>query len=140
MGLSPRRARLQQAYRATHYRVVGLDLTLRADRRSAALDQWLRRHGIRCWVLLSAWNPHSCRFSRKRNRVRQRAMLAVLAGLGRRGIPARNEPLRAAAMWTEESVFVPGLSLARGRSLARRFGQAALLAGRLAGPARLVFV
>ncbi len=138
MGLKPR---LRAAYHATRYCVdlPGENLILRAQRRSPLLVNWLQQQRVMRWALFTAWNPRSI-FS-PRNRVRQRALQALLTQQGYRSYPARNIPLASAARtrWAEESLFVPGLSLYKSRRLARRFGQAAFLAGSRRGPARLVF-
>ncbi len=131
---------LRAAYRGTRYSITSPALTLRVRKYCPALDRWLRRLGVCEWALLTAWNPGSRRLSCKRNSVRQQRLRAALERMGYRSYPARNVPLGVARRWTEESLFVPGLPLGPARNLARRFDQAALLAGRFGQPARLVFL
>lgn len=138
MGL---KHRLRAAYYATRYCVdlSGANLILHVQHHSPALRAWLAQQGLRRWALLTAWNPRS-KYS-PRNRARQQALQALLTQQGYRHYAARNIPLAAAARkrWTEESLFIPGLSLYKARRLARRFGQAGFLAGCRRGPVRLVF-
>ncbi|MGH8530904.1 MAG: DUF3293 domain-containing protein [Nevskiales bacterium] len=144
MGL---KHRLSVAYRATRYCVElpGASLVLRVQRRAPTLRMWLAWQGLRRWALLTAWNPRSKYpprlLPRGRNQARQQALQAVLKRQGYRSYAARNIPLAAAARkrWTEESLFVPGLSLYKARRLARHFGQVGFLAGCRSGLARLVF-
>ncbi len=90
---------------------------------------------------MTAWNPLSRRLHRAKNEARQEILRSAIMWQGYRCYTARNIPIarNIRRVWTEESLFVPDLSAHQARRLARRFGQAAFLAGCGNGPARLVF-
>lgn len=127
---------LERAYRATTYR-AGSDLALRVGQPSAALDGLLRERGLDEWAYVTAHNPASERLSAEENTARQKRLLARLAGypllLG--------EAVADAGDWPPEaSVLVLGIRREDAVSLARGFGQRAILAGRRGGSAQLVWV
>jgi hypothetical protein len=135
------RAALAQAYRATTYRVYvarRARIDLHPGRRCIALDRLLARIGARHWAFITAWNPRSRSLPGWRNAKRQRDLLARLRTAGLQALPAAGIP--ATGNWSaEESLFVPGLAPGAARTLARVFGQNAILAGRRGGPARLIW-
>lgn len=129
------RAALHKAYRATHYRVGG-SFTLRVGERSEELDRLLAERGLTEWAYLTAHNPGSVPLSAAKNRARQAALLARLAG---RPI-ILGEAIAPDGDWEPEpSVLVLGLARDEAIEIARAFGQNAILAGGRSEPVQLVW-
>ena len=130
---------LFEAYRCTSFcaDTPAGRLRIRVGERSGALDALLAAHAVRTWAYITAWNPGSVALSESENRSRQQALESEL---GARGLPVfRGEGIGDDGRWSPEpSVLVLGLSEADGRALGARFGQIAIVAGELQGPARLV--
>ncbi|MDR0736514.1 MAG: DUF3293 domain-containing protein [Zoogloeaceae bacterium] len=128
---------LRRAYRDTAYRV-----TLRGGkaRRDDALvlrvgqpapELALAFPRLRCWALLTAWNPESTRRGKNDNCRAQSRLRAALRQGGRRFFPGENraDPMPRHRPWPPEaSLFVPNLPLAAAVTLARHFRQKAALA------------
>ena len=74
----PERAVLEAAYRATAYEALGpgVELDLRVDERSAALDALLTSTGRTSWAFLTAWNPGSQPLAPEENAERRGAWAA----------------------------------------------------------------
>lgn len=131
-GLRPIDAATARAYRRSLYRAGGM--SARVGHRPVADDPaapaWWRRGDV---LFVSAANPGGRRRPDGWNRRRMDALAACLAGCeihdgeGRLG------------QWAEP-LFAVRLKLARGRVIARRFGQNAVLLVRDGGPARLVLL
>ena len=142
----PERAALEAAYRATAYEALGpgVELDLRVDEQSAALDALLTSTGRISWAFLTAWNPRSQPLAPEENAERQRALWAALeASSGEGGEPPLLLPGRGRGLegdWpAEESVLALGLPRAAALQLARRFEQHAFLGGRRGDFAELVW-
>jgi hypothetical protein len=127
-------AALAAAYNATHYEVHAPDglMVLRID----ALNPQL---GVRCSAFLTAWNPRSVPAPAAENGAALERMRGEVTALG-------------LAFWTgwgrdptgqwpaEESLFVPGLELARARELGRRYDQHAIVYARHDAVPRLIWL
>ncbi|MCY1219383.1 hypothetical protein D9M69_455220 [compost metagenome] len=116
-----------QAYRETHYRVLGdAPMTLRVDQASAPLATLHELLGVACSAFITAANPFSQRCDDNANAARQQALAQDVAGIGLRAIEAAGE--HPANGWpAEPSFLVPGLSLEDARSLGEKYGQNALV-------------
>ena len=131
---------LLSAYRNTRYGVrtpLG-EIALRIDAPSPSppLDALLRAAGCQIWVFISADNPGSVA-DPTGNPARRARLLADVEALGLPGFAGRG--IADDALWpAEESLLVLGLSEDDGTALGRKYGQIAVLAGALGGPARLV--
>jgi hypothetical protein len=109
---------LLRAYRLTQYRADGVPI--RIGRRSAALDDLLRRAQVRSGVLLSAWNPLSRRMPGGWNRRAERRLAAWLRRHRTRPADGR------LGRWQEAHVLLLG-DPRPGLGLARRFRQRAVV-------------
>jgi hypothetical protein len=131
---------LAHAYRNARYRIDAPDpVFLRLDAPNPGL-RGLAGNGVSlAGVFLTACNPHSRRLRPAANIRRMRALRRAVTRLGRAWHPGRAlDPL---GDWPEEpSLWIPGLPLAEGHALARRFGQNAFIACDDEGVARLVWV
>lgn len=115
------------AYEATDFRVLEpQEFTLRIGQRSAELQAMYVELGVTCAGYLTAWNPYSYETSAAENAVAQQSLVRrlsldgypTLQGLG----------VDPSEKWPgEESIFVPGLSLERAKSLGIDFGQNAIV-------------
>jgi peptidoglycan/xylan/chitin deacetylase (PgdA/CDA1 family) len=117
------------AYRRTTY--AAGTVTVRIGRRSAAMDVLLRRHGVRCGVFITAWNPYSRVMPTGWNRRIQAAFgqrLRRMVAVAGRGHWRR---------WHEEHVLLPGDPRPALR-LARLFRQRAVVVVRRGQRAQLV--
>jgi hypothetical protein len=140
-GAPARAVGLEQAYRATSYRVSVPDsrpIDLIAGQCSQHLDRLLARAGARCWAFMTAWNPASRPLPQWRNAQRQRRLLGVLYGGGWLVLPGAGIP--SGQDWSpEESFLVVGIPPGTAARLARMFGQNAIVAGWRGHPAELVW-
>jgi hypothetical protein len=131
---------LQAAYRHTAYWVEARPqpIALRIGERSLALDRILARQRSSRWAFVTAWNPHSRSLPPWRNAAHQKQLLQALRRAGYHWLPALGEGDDPA--WPPEpSVLVLGMSAGDAMHLARRFGQNAVVVGRLKGRATLVW-
>lgn len=132
---------LEAAYRVTDYRVEDGPFgpfVIRIGEVSVAVERVLALHGQSEWAFITACNPRSARLPPDENARRMAELEAVClyhgwphyvgAGVGRDGT------------WREPSFLVLGITEGDAVELARHFGQNAIVAGRLAEPARLVWV
>jgi hypothetical protein len=130
---------LFEAYVATRYEVhlplpTGT-VALRHGEPCPALDALLRPDAPG-WAFLTAWNPGSRRLARPENERRQALLVQALSGRYRL---FHGEGRGDDGAWPPElSVLALGLPLAEALALGRKWGQLAVLAGRLGGPARVV--
>ena len=69
---------LIQAYRETHYKVPGLELTLVIDQPNPALALAHRRHRADCCAFITACNPYSAELTTVENELRQGTLAAEL--------------------------------------------------------------
>jgi len=131
---------LTAAYLSTTYRVDAPTgpVPLRVGRGSRALDRLLQRRGWRTWAFVTACNPRSHRLPGWRNLARQRRLRTLVEQL-------RYPFLSGAGVgddsgWPPEpSLLIVGISRARACRLARLFGQNAIVVGRRARAAELVW-
>ncbi|QEZ45433.1 DUF3293 domain-containing protein [Cupriavidus oxalaticus] len=116
-----------QAYRETHYRVLGdAPMILRVDQASVPLATLHQALGVTCSAFITAANPFSQRCDDNANAARQQALAQDVAEMGLRSMAAAGE--HPANGWpAEPSFLVPGLSLADARRLGERFGQNAVV-------------
>ncbi len=118
---------LIMAYEATDFRVLEPHVfTLRVGQRSAELQSLYVDLGVTCAAYLTAWNPYRYETSAAENALAQQSLIRSLSldgyptfqGLG----------VDPAEKWLgEASIFVPGLSLERAKSLGIDFGQNAIV-------------
>ncbi len=137
---------LDAAYRAALYHA---DLptgrvTLCVGERTQALDSLLTDTGHASWTFLTAHNPYSNRLTPTENAARHAELLEVIAATGLPQFPGEGAANPDGPDWpadwpAEISLLILGLPEADALALARRFGQNALLRGRPAGPAELVW-
>lgn len=129
-----RREELDRAYRATSY--CAGKLTLRVGETSRVLDTLLRNRGVAEWAYLTACDPGSVPLPRAQNEARQRVLLERLRGrtvlVGEASADDGSHP-------PEPSFLVLGIPRAEAMTLARAFGQNAILAGAIGKPAELVW-
>ncbi len=116
-----------QAYRETHYRVLGEHpMTLRVDEPCAPLAALHRALGVASSAFITAANPFSLRCDDDANAKRQQALARDVAGMGLRAFEATGE--HPANGWpAEPSFLVPGLSLEDARALGERYEQNAVV-------------
>jgi hypothetical protein len=136
-----RRAELDSLYRATTYRVdaPGGPIALRIDLPCPALDRLLQRHSATTWAFITAHNPGSHPvLSDEENRRRERELIYALPEDTRAIYPGEGVP-DSGNHPPETSVLVVGIDEETAVSLARNFGQIAIVVGVLGGKARLVW-
>jgi len=128
------------AYRATTYAVAdgAHRLAIRIGERCAPLDALLAARGLHEWAYVTAHNPGGLPADPAANAAAQARLEAELAASGRPVL--RGASLGDGGGWPPEpSLLVLGLPRAEAISLARRYGQEALVTGRCGTPAELVF-
>ena len=134
-----RRRRLLDAYRATSYQadVEGETVRLRVARETPELDARLAGWNLDSWAFLTAANPGSLPLSDEENRARHEELVNLLAGLGCKmwqGLGVADDD-----GWSPEvSLLVPGLCRDEAIRIGRRFGQVAVVFGRVGEAAELV--
>ena len=102
------------------------------------LDRVLSSKRVLRWAFITAWNPHSRLIAHWRNAARQRALVRVLEVHGYTWLTALGDS--DDLDWTPEpSLLVLGIRPADARRLGRRFGQNAVVVGRLGGKAQLLW-
>nr|WP_246387500.1 DUF3293 domain-containing protein [Gluconacetobacter sacchari] len=130
--MRPVDAATARAYRRSLYRAGGI--AIRVGQRPMADDPgapaWWRHGDV---VFVSAANPGGRRRPEGWNRRRMRVLAGHVAGC------ELHEGEGRLGQWSEPLLAVR-LPLARGRVIARRFGQNAVVLVRGGGPARLVFL
>jgi hypothetical protein len=131
--------RLDAVYRATTYFVDGPTgrFALRIGQASAELDALAAAHRVNTWTYITAHNPGSVEAPSERNENQQRELektveesyYPIYSGEGKRdgGWPA------------EPSLLVLGIGEAEAATMARKFGQVAVLFGERSGPAQLLW-
>jgi len=120
--------RLDAFYRATIYRIDHLQNPLRVGSRSPELDKWLLDHSYDRWIFLTAWNPASQPSSAEQNERAQSDLRHTLLARSFEYYPGVG--IDPAGKWpAEPSLFIPGMPLSEGASLAYAFRQNAFLAG-----------
>jgi hypothetical protein len=139
--MPPVDAALDAKYRATTYRVFvrdGVPIDLHIGEASAALDALLAGHVAKTWAFITAWNPASRRWSAEENDSRQAELRNEVRARGWRSLEGAGVPARSD--WQPEaSLLVLDISKADAVALGRRFGQNAIVAGRLGEAAELIY-
>lgn len=135
------RGLLLQAYRRTRYlvedpRTGGILWDLGVGESCPALDAWLEERGLGSWAYLTAWNPGSVLLGDAENRRRQEELRRELRELGM--LFLEGEGRGEDGSWApERSCWVPGIEREQALELATRWGQNAILFGRLGEVAEL---
>lgn len=126
---------LISAYLDAEYRVAGFSRPIYIGEHSADADHLLSQNNLSEWAYITAYNPMSEPLSAAENahrNIQLRALLndfLVLAGEGQ----DKNKAWEA-----EQSFFVAGISLAAAKTLAIRFGQRAIVYGKIYQAAQLI--
>ncbi len=134
-----RREQLLEAYRATAYKadVGGTTVELRIGE---LVGGWGHRAGGQpdtAWAFISAANPGSRRLSQADNLSRHQALEAELADRGYEVFQGRGVP--DGDGWEPEiSLLVLGINRDEAVAIGCRFGQVAIVCGRIDGVAELV--
>jgi hypothetical protein len=131
---------LDAAYRATDYWVDGPNgpFVIRVGECNVNLEELLNDEVEFHWAYLTASNPGSVRLTDDENARRTRELRDLL---GRRwhhvydGVSVGRD-----GTWREPSFLVLGMTEGDAVEIGRRFGQNAVVVGRVAEPARLVWV
>lgn len=133
------RASLEAAYRAARYLLPGPPaLSLAIDRAEPGLDALLARHGVATAAVITAANPGSQPRSEAENAAAHQQLLARLAQRGLRTIPSTGRD--PAGLWPDEAgALVLGVGAPEAASIARAFGQNALVWCARGAPPRLVW-
>lgn len=131
--------RLAGAYQNALYRIDTVPaLTLRIGQTHPDLLSLQHSYGCKSSLILTACNPRSRRVRPAANERRMRALRRALDALGYRYLPAIG--LDQQGRWPDEaSLWVPGLPLAQGLALARRFRQNALVWCTESDPVQLIW-
>jgi hypothetical protein len=132
---------LEAAYRATDYRIEHAPngpFVIRVGECSADLEALLFDEVVFEWAYLTACNPGSVQLPGQENCTRTIELREVLVAAGWKTyyeISVGRE-----GTWREPSFLVLDIPESAAVELANRFGQNAIVAGRLGEPARLVWV
>ncbi|HSM15162.1 MAG TPA: DUF3293 domain-containing protein [Thermoanaerobaculia bacterium] len=126
------------AYRRAIYRVDAPEgsFDLAIGQRSDRLEALLAARGAGCWGFLTAVHPGSVRLPEEQNRERTARLRARIEASGREWLPGRG--LDPDGEWPEEPSFlVLGADEEEIAALGLELGQAAVVVGLAAEPARL---
>ncbi|WP_323016518.1 DUF3293 domain-containing protein [Castellaniella sp.] len=118
---------LAQAYRNALYRIDTVPaITLRINQAHPDLARLHQQYHCGHSLILTACNPRSRRLRPAANTRRVQALRQAVDTLGFPCLPATG--LDPQGIWPDEaSLWIPGMPLAAGLILARRFGQSALV-------------
>jgi hypothetical protein len=111
---------------------------LRIGARHPVFDAQVSAAGINCWAFITAWNPGSLPRSAEENSSAQAELVRTLSELGLLVWPGEGKA--DAGGWREESLCVLGLEAPSAVALGRRFGQLAVVVGRVGEPAQLLAI
>ena len=120
-GLSSHELALRPAFLTTAYGPVGRRIRLVERPAALPLPAWLEGR----WAIVTAWNPRGQAHSPALNREAQFRLLAAVRAAGLSPLAALN----GAGEWAEDSLLIPGATLAQARDWGRHFGQLAVLYG-----------
>jgi hypothetical protein len=113
---------LIQAYRETHYKVPGLELTLVIDQPNPALELAHRRHRADCSAFITACNPYSAELTAAENELRQGNLATELRSRSLSFADGVGQP--PSNGWAgEPSFLVFGLTLEAAKTLCERLEQ-----------------
>lgn len=116
---------LRAAFLATLYGPPGERVRLSPVPSPAPVDWAAGSWAAGSWAIVTAWNPDAQQAPERANRAAQERLLACVLQAGLIPRPAVN----GSGEWAEESLLVPGASLAQARSWGEAFGQKAVLFG-----------
>jgi Protein of unknown function (DUF3293) len=130
---------LEGLYVATAFRVEAPDghIDIRIGEKDAQIDALLSKLNAIEWAYITAWNPGSRPVPAEQNTLAHDKLLQIIRGRGFTyyegdGIPDQEG-------WApERSVWIAGIGRDEAVELGRRFGQNAIVVGRLVGVAELV--
>lgn len=131
---------LEAAYLATDYWVEDAPngpFAIRVGEISIELEELLLEEVAVEWAYVTACNPGSMPLSDEENRARTECLRDSLIAPGMRFYPG--VAVGDDDSWREASFLVLDLSEGDALGLAKRFGQNAIVAGRIGEPARLVW-
>lgn len=131
---------LEAAYAATTYRVFlpGGHRELRIGQPDPTLADWLETAGCQSFAIVSATNPGGRQLSATENADRQSALECDLLEGNYEPYAAENVP--DGASWpSEESCFIPDITLEDALALADDYGQNAIVWGGADGIPRLAW-
>jgi hypothetical protein len=129
---------LEAAYRNTTFCVdyPARDFGIRIGELCTLLDALLHEHSVTVWAYVTACNPRSQKLPDDVNTMRQAELLARVQRLGYPVFPGRGIPDQAG--WQpEESLLILGMPEPHALQLGITFGQYAIVAGTVGGPAKL---
>lgn len=133
---------LEAAYRSTDYRVEdapGGPFAIRVGQACPELDRLLAEMGEADWAYVTACNPGSVRLADDENARRTAELEALVRAGGWRFF--RGHGVGRDGGWPPEpSLLILGMVETEEIDLGRRFGQNAVVAGRVGQVARLVWV
>jgi hypothetical protein len=132
---------LRDHYLRTTYRVTEVDppIDIRIGEPCPLLDALLEKHAAHAWVFITAWNPGSKKLDDSENRRRQQQLEAEVKQSGNifyrgAGVPDEKD-------WQpEESLLILGIELGEAHQLGNKYGQAAVVAGKLNVLPELIFI
>lgn len=132
---------LDAAYRATSYQVFlpGGHADLRIDQPNAVLGAWLEAAGCASFAIITAHNPGGQMIDPAKNAERQSQLECALLEGNYEPYAGENVP-DDAGVPSEESCFIPDITLADACALAEDFGQNALICGGIDAIPRLVWI
>lgn len=128
---------LMDAYRATAFHAsTPSPLVIRVGQFTPALDKMMEDALVSDWAFISAWNPGSEPLSVSENETRHLALCDDLKSFQHvyegRGVPDNDD-------WAPEaSLLVLNISRSEAVKIGHRYGQNAIVAGRLGDVAELV--
>jgi hypothetical protein len=126
---------LINAYLQTHYTVNGFTEPIRIGLISGEVESILLGNGQKSWAYLTSDNPLSVPLEESQNRQRREILRKDLAGY----LVIDGEGRDVLGEWPpEKSYFVVGISLEGAIEIGRRFGQRAIVTGKLSEPAQLL--
>lgn len=140
-GMKLKTKALEDAYLATTYRVFlpGGYADLRIGQVSETLLDWLETAGCSQFAIITAYNPGSQLRATTINAERQSQLECDLLEGNYEPFAGENVPDVADAP-TEESCFIPDISMDDACALAEDYGQLAIVCGAADGIAQLVWI
>jgi hypothetical protein len=128
---------LIEAYNCTEYHVSGTEIILKIGEHSQMLDVLLNQYHQQDWAFITACNPGSDPLPEEENNLRHEQLKIALGlysffeGMG----VGENPPWKP-----ERSLLVIGINRAKALEIGNRFGQNAIVAGRIYLPAELLIL